>query len=143
MDKLFIGDLIYILNKDLFRKLEEVLKHKKMNLGQLQTLMTIKRLEIDKKTNQDKLTKAINLNKSNICRSLKKLSAEGLVNIETTKTDARKNTIQITPEGEEELENLKYELQEINKNMLEGISEQEQEIVQIILVKMINNLIGE
>lgn len=143
MDKLFIGDLIYILNKDLFRKLEEVLKHKKMNLGQLQTLMTIKRLEIDKKTNQDKLTKAINLNKSNICRSLKKLFAEGLVNIETTKTDARKNTIQITPAGEEELENLKYELQEINKNMLEGISEQEQEIVQIILVKMINNLIGE
>ncbi len=135
-----IGDLIYKLNKELSKQIDTLLKDEKMSNGQLQTLMTIKKLETNGQVTQEKITKEILLDKSNICRSLQKLNEEKYITIEISENDARKNIIQLTQHGQQELTKLQKDLQSINKQMLKDIKIEEQNITKNTLQKMIENL---
>ena len=111
----------------------------KFNLshGQVFILINIYR---DEGICQHRLCEEYNLDKSGVGRILKKLEDKNLVTRKSDPEDKRKKLIYLTDKAKNMKEDFKNLLKEIEKQMRQGLTEQEIETVNTILKKIYNNL---
>lgn len=107
-----------------------------------QFVVLLKLCEKDRMTQKD-LAKETDYKQSALTLILDKLEAKGLVNRESKKNDRRAYLIAITKEGKE-LENVLIKLSlEVEKKVLQGISEKEKDTFISMLDKIMENLSKE
>lgn len=107
-----------------------------------QFVVLLKLCEKDRMTQKD-LAKETDYKQSALTLILDKLEAKGLVNRESKKNDRRAYLIAITKEGKE-LENVLIKLSlEVEKKVLQGISEKEKDTFIFMLDKIMENLSKE
>ena len=91
---------------------------------------------------QEELVKKIFVNKSNVTRNLKSLESNGYIYKETDVNDKRVNKIYPTKKAVEVLPKLREVLREWKGVLLSGLSVEEQDILEILLEKLVNNAVG-
>lgn len=135
-----IGDLIYLISKELKKRLDEGLKHRNLGQGQSQTIMSLFKLTKNQEVTQDTLSKEMGINKANTSRNLNKLKQNGFIEILPDPNDQRKNNINLTEKSYSELKNIELVLHEIHNDMISDISESDLECTLKTLKKMKDNL---
>lgn len=143
MEKYYLGDLIYILSKDIKKSMDRYLKEKKIGFGQFQTLMVIKRLSMDGEVTQELISREMDIDKSNVSRNINKLKETGYIRVEADIKDSRKNLVVLTEFANSQIESLVGILKEVSKQMTAQIAEEQLEITLDCLKKVIKNLNGE
>ena len=106
--------------------------------GQHRMLMKVSFL--GKSASQKALAEAMDVSPANVARTLKQLSAAGLIE-KAEGVDGRCNEISLLPEGREMVENSRAIFREIGEEMFEGVSEGEMEALDGILRKIQANLV--
>ena len=107
--------------------------------GQHRMLMKVSFL--GKSASQKALAEAMDVSPANVARTLKQLSAAGLIE-KAEGVDGRCNEISLLPEGREMVENSRAIFREIGEEMFEGVSEGEMEALGGILRKIQANLVN-
>jgi len=140
MKKMTIGDLIFILARDLKVILDHELKIKNMGFGQFKTLMIIHQQAVDGKLKQEKVAKKMNIHKSNVSRNIAKLREHNYIELQPDETNEKNNNILLTDFANKEIGDLVSILQNVSKNMTKGISESQLTITKDCLEKMMENI---
>lgn len=91
---------------------------------------------------QEELVKKIFVNKSNVTRNLKSLESNGYIYKEVDTKDKRINKIYPTEKAINVLPKLREVLREWKGVLLSDLSEEEQEVLEALLEKLVNNAVG-
>lgn len=91
---------------------------------------------------QEELVKKIFVNKSNVTRNLKSLESNGYIYKEVDTKDKRINKIYPTEKAINVLPKLREVLREWKGVLLSDLSEEEQEVLEVLLEKLVNNAVG-
>lgn len=91
---------------------------------------------------QEELVKKIFVNKSNVTRNLKSLESNGYIYKEVDTKDKRINKIYPTEKSVNVLPKLREVLKEWKGVLLSDLSEEEQEVLEVLLEKLVNNAVG-
>jgi len=89
---------------------------------------------------QRDLARALHVSPATIATSLKSLERLGYVEKRVDEQDARRNRVIITEKGVEAVKACFAVFEEIDRRMLEGFSSQEQETLNLLHTKILNNL---
>ncbi len=89
---------------------------------------------------QRELAQALHVSPATIATSLKSLERLGYVEKRVDEQDARRNRVIITEKGENAVKACFALFQEIDRRMLDGFSVQEQELLNRLHTKVLNNL---
>jgi MarR family transcriptional regulator, organic hydroperoxide resistance regulator len=135
-----LGDLLYQANKELIKVANHHLSEMNMGYSQLQTLMTIIRLGDGNEIDQEVLAEIMQVDKSNVSRNLSKMQKEGFIEIIPSDKDGRKKRVCLTQKGKASIKPLVEILNNINRKMIDDISEEEQKTMIKYLNRMIQNL---
>lgn len=90
--------------------------------------------------NQEELSERLKIDKGTTARALKKLEEEGFITRLKDKSDKRSNKIYLTQKAKDVQENVFNILNEWNKKIRESLSEDEEEIIERLLIKVCNNI---
>ena len=91
---------------------------------------------------QRELAQALRVSPATIAISLKSLERLGYVEKRVDKSDARRNRVLITEKGKAAVQQCFAVFQEVDRRMMEGLTEQEQEELECLHRKMLDNLGG-
>ncbi len=92
------------------------------------------------KVSQKDIAEHFEISPAAVAVSLKKLEHGGYISRCSSKEDNRFNEIELTAKGKAVVEYSFNSFEEIDRNTLEGISEEEKEMLTVILDKIIGNL---
>ena len=132
------GDLVYLVSKEMRREVERRLQNENLNYTQFQALMAIKRY--DNGVSQEEISHILEIDKSNVSRSVRRLSESGWIDVHVDQEDARRTLLTLTEQSENKLKSLQHLLSEVESKMLRNIPSDEQKQVSILLEDVLSNL---
>ncbi|SFB10729.1 MarR family winged helix-turn-helix transcriptional regulator [Clostridium frigidicarnis] len=135
-----IGDLIYLISKEIKTRMDEGIKDSNLGQGQILTVMNLMRLKGHEPISQEMLVEEMKINKGNISRNLAKLSDKGFIEIIQNKNDQRKKQIILKEVAYDEFVGISRVLQEIFGHMVKDIEEDDLAITLETLNQMKKNL---
>lgn len=135
-----IGDLIYLISKEIKTRMDEGIKDSNLGQGQILTVMNLMRLKGHEPISQEMLVEEMKINKGNISRNLAKLSDKGFIEIIQNKNDQRKKQIILKQVAYDEFVGISRVLQEIFGHMVKDIEEDDLAITLETLNQMKKNL---
>lgn len=135
-----IGDLIYLISKEIKTRMDEGIKDSDLGQGQILTVMNLMRLKGHEPISQEMLVEEMKINKGNISRNLAKLSDKGFIEIIQNKNDQRKKQIILKQVAYDEFVGISRVLQEIFGHMVKDIEEDDLAITLETLNQMKKNL---
>ncbi|MBU5227201.1 MarR family transcriptional regulator [Clostridium senegalense] len=135
-----IGDLIYFISKETKTRMDEGVKENKLGQGQMLTIMNLMKLKDNIPISQELLAENMGINKGNISRNLMKLSENGFIDIIQDNDDKRKKNIILKDTFFNEFIEISKVLEDIFKDMIKNIREEELLITLKALKQMKNNL---
>jgi len=138
MEMRHIGDLVYLVSKEMRREVERRLQNENLNYTQFQALMAIKRY--DNGVSQEEISHILEIDKSNVSRSVRRLSESGWIDVHVDQEDARRTLLTLTEQSENKLKSLQHLLSEVESKMLRNIPSDEQKQVSILLEDVLSNL---
>ena len=138
MEMRHIGDLVYLVSKEMRREVERRLQNENLNYTQFQALMAIKRY--DNGVSQEEISHILEIDKSNVSRSVRRLSESGWLDVHVDQEDARRTLLTLTEQSENKLKSLQHLLSEVESKMLRNIPSDEQKQVSILLEDVLSNL---
>ncbi len=138
MEMRHIGDLVYLISKEMRREVERRLQYENLNYTQFQALMAIKRY--DNGVSQEEISHILEIDKSNVSRSVRRLSESGWIDVHVDQEDARRTLLTLTEQSENKLKSLQHLLSEVESKMLRNISPDEQKHVSRLLEDVLSNL---
>ena len=89
---------------------------------------------------QNHIAEAMEVSAATVAVSLKKLEKGGYIEKRISPEDGRSNLIALTVKGEDVVQQSKTLFEEVDRQMFEMISEEQQEELHVFLDKVINNL---
>lgn len=89
--------------------------------------------------NQEAITKSFMIDKGSIAKTVSKLEAKGLIERIVNPENKRENIISLSVEGKKILGAMRAVLEEWNSSVYEDISEEEIEVAQRVMEKMVKN----
>ncbi|MHC1735065.1 MAG: MarR family winged helix-turn-helix transcriptional regulator [Erysipelotrichaceae bacterium] len=138
MEMRHIGDLVYLVSKEMRREVERRLQNENLNYTQFQALMAIKRY--DNGVSQEEISHILEIDKSNVSRSVRRLSESGWIDVHVDQEDARRTLLTLTEQSENKLKSLQHLLSEVEFKMLRNIPSDEQKQVSRLLEDVLSNL---
>jgi len=138
MEMRHIGDLVYLVSKEMRREVERRLQNENLNYTQFQALMAIKRY--DNGVSQEEISHILEIDKSNVSRSVRRLSESGWIDVHVDQEDARRTLLTLTEQSENKLKSLQHLLSEVESKMLRNIPSDEQKQVSRLLEDVLSNL---
>jgi len=138
MEMRHIGDLVYLISKEMRREVERRLQYENLNYTQFQALMAIKRY--DNGVSQEEISHILEIDKSNVSRSVRRLSESGWIDVHVDQEDARRTLLTLTEQSENKLKSLQHLLSEVESKMLRNIPSDEQKQVSRLLEDVLSNL---
>ncbi|GAA0116018.1 MULTISPECIES: MarR family winged helix-turn-helix transcriptional regulator [Clostridium] len=135
-----IGDLIYFISKETKTRMDEGVKENKLGQGQMLTIMNLMKLKDNIPISQELLAENMGINKGNISRNLMKLSENGFIDIIQDNDDKRKKNIILKDTFFNEFIEISKVLEDIFKDMIKNIREEDLLITLKALKQMKNNL---
>jgi len=138
MEMRHIGDLVYLVSKEMRREVERRLQYENLNYTQFQALMAIKRY--DNGVSQEEISHILEIDKSNVSRSVRRLSESGWIDVHVDQEDARRTLLTLTEQSENKLTSLQHLLSEVESKMLRNIPSEEQKHVSRLLEDVLSNL---
>ncbi|WP_010299480.1 MarR family winged helix-turn-helix transcriptional regulator [Clostridium senegalense] len=135
-----IGDLIYFISKETKTRMDEGVKENKLGQGQMLTIMNLMKLKDNIPISQELLAENMGINKGNISRNLMKLSENGFIDIIQDNDDKRKKNIILKDTFFNEFIEISKVLEDIFKDMIKNIREEDLLITLKVLKQMKNNL---
>lgn len=138
MEMRHIGDLVYLVSKEMRREVERRLQNENLNYTQFQALMAIKRY--DNGVSQEEISHILEIDKSNVSRSVRRLSESGWIDVHVDQEDARRTLLTLTKQSEDKLKSLQHFLSEVESKMLRNIPSDEQKHVSRLLEDVLSNL---
>jgi len=138
MEMRHIGDLVYLVSKEMRREVERRLQYENLNYTQFQALMAIKRY--DNGVSQEEISHILEIDKSNVSRSVRRLSESGWIDVHVDQEDARRTLLTLTEQSENKLKSLQHLLSEVESKMLRNIPSEEQKHVSRLLEDVLSNL---
>jgi DNA-binding MarR family transcriptional regulator len=105
--------------------------------GQFTFLLTIANRE---GITQKALSEELLIDKTTTAKAIKKLEEEGYIRRETNPADNRYHLLYLTELGKEVLPKVAKELHDISKKSRVGISDEEYELLLLLLKKMLHNM---
>lgn len=138
MEMRHIGDLVYLVSKEMRREVERRLQNENLNYTQFQALMAIKRY--DNGVSQEEISHILEIDKSNVSRSVRRLSESGWIDVHVDQEDARRTLLTLTEQSENKLKSLQHLLSEVESKMLRNILSDEQKQVSRLLEDVLSNL---
>ncbi|MBN2849016.1 MAG: MarR family transcriptional regulator [Erysipelotrichaceae bacterium] len=138
MEMRHIGDLLYLVSKEMRREVELRLQNENLNYTQFQALMAIKRY--DNGVSQEEISHILEIDKSNVSRSVRRLSEGGWIDVHVDQEDARRTLLTLTEKSEEKLKSLQHLLFEVESKMLRNIPSDDQKRVSQLLEDVLSNL---
>ena len=138
MEMRHIGDLVYLISKEMRREVERRLQNENLNYTQFQALMAIKRY--DDGVSQEEISHILEIDKSNVSRSVRRLSESGWIDVHVDQEEARRTLLTLTEQSENNLKSLQHLLSEVESKMLRNIPSDEQKEVSRLLDDVLSNL---
>lgn len=138
MEMRHIGDLVYLISKEMRREVERRLQYENLNYTQFQALMAIKRY--DNGVSQEEISHILEIDKSNVSRSVRRLSESGWIDVNVDQEDARRTLLTLTEQSENKLKSLQHLLSEVESKMLRNIPSDEQKDISRLLEDVLSNL---
>ncbi len=134
-----IGGLLGRTSHKMRLLLDKVFIKNKLDLN-VEQFMLLKCLSINDGINQQELSNTIDRDKTTIARLVSKMEKKNMVLRVHSKNDKRVNNIYITNLGKEMLGEIEPHLTEINNSMLSSISNDEFDVLKIVLDKLTNHI---
>lgn len=135
-----IGKNISILQRQANHFFNVTLRPYCINKSQMDVLLLLSRKD---GLSQSELNEGFFFNKGSITKLLKCLEAQGYVRRSPSKADKRKNLVYLTPKANEVLPAIRKAIHEWEAKITKGLTEQEQEIVKLLLNKTIDSILEE
>lgn len=135
-----IGKNISILQRQANHFFNESLRPYCINKSQMDVLLLLSRKD---GLSQSELNEGFFFNKGSITKLLKSLEALDYVKRSPSKEDKRKNLVYLTPKAKEVLPAIRNAIFEWEAKITKGLTEQEQEIVKLLLNKIIDSILEE
>ena len=92
---------------------------------------------------QRELAEQLRVSPAAVANSLKSLEKGDYIRREPGKQDARRNRVILTEKGRSAVKNCQTVFEEVSRQMLEGFSEEEKELLLSFRQRMLNNLRGQ
>lgn len=140
MGKNRIGKNISILQRQANHFFNESLQPYSINKSQMDVLLLLSRKD---GLSQSELNKGFFFNKGSITKLLKSLETSGYVRRSHSKEDKRKNLVYLTPKANDVLPAIRNAIYEWEAKISKGLTEQEQEIIKLLLNKIIDSILEE
>ena len=134
-----IGGLLGRTSHKMRLLLDKVFIKNELDLN-VEQFMLLKCLSINDGINQQELSNTIDRDKTTIARLVSKMEKKNMVLRVHSKNDKRVNNIYITNLGKEMLGEIEPHLTEINNSMLSSISNDEFDVLKIVLDKLTNHI---
>ncbi|MBN2259138.1 MAG: MarR family transcriptional regulator [Clostridiales bacterium] len=131
-----IGQLLNHISKDIHMYYRQHLKDYDMGWGQLKILFLLFNTE---GKNQEELSSLLDIDKTTVTRTLKKMALSGLIRKEANPLDKRAQLIFLTEKAKglhKYLNDMKFE---VEKQLLTGFSKDEIDIIYSLLIRLKNN----
>lgn len=119
------------------RKMEEFLNGTGIHRAQHRLLMTLSENEFE---SQSELAYTLDISTATVAVSLKKLERDGYIQKLVKEQDSRANFVKLTLKGEEVVEKSKKRIEDLEKQMMDGFSEEELITLRRFLRHIYNNL---
>lgn len=132
-----IGKYISLLHRKGSIFINRELSNYGIGSGQFMFLLE---LYIQDGRNQEELSERLKIDKGTTARALKKLEEQGFITRLKDECDKRSNKIYLTQKAKDVQENVYDILDEWNKKLRESLSEEEEDIVENLLMKVCNNI---
>ena len=124
-----------------FRRLgDENLSHHAINLSQLRVLGYLSRFGEEREVFQKDLEEAFGVRRSSVTSILQNMEKSGYLVREASPRDARVKAVRLTEKGKALDESLRHFMQNLEEQMMEGLSDAEKKTVQKALGQMLANL---
>lgn len=119
------------------RKMEKFLNGTGIHRAQHRLLMTLSENEFE---SQSELAHALGISTATVTVSLKKMERDGYIQKSVKEKDSRANFVKLTPKGEEVVKKSRKRIEDLEKQMLEGFSEEELVTLRRFLRRIYDNL---
>ena len=98
------------------------------------------RMEEGKDTLIKDIEQELDISKSVASNLMKRMEKNGFIQLETSKTDKRAKYIRLTPQSQERMKKIRDFFDEMNRSILNGVSEQELLIFSQVMSKFYQNI---
>lgn len=119
------------------RKMEKFLDGTGIHRAQHRLLMTLSENEFE---SQSELARTLQISTATVAVSLKKLERDGYIQKRAKEEDSRANFVKLTEKGEEVVKESKKRIEDLDKQMMKGFSEEELVTLRKFLRHIYDNL---